>query len=107
MKRKVIPFERTFRALDAMMFVDVMDWFAGYPLKWEVSVTPRLVKLRMKCKCHKAFDVIPCPDCACKETKQCTGCLGSFQKRYVKQGKLTVMRWQRTDEAAADTTGSS
>lgn len=86
MKRKVIPFERTFRALDAMMFVDVMDWFAGYPLKWEVSVTPRLVKLRMKCKCHKAFDVIPCPDCACKETKQCTGCLGSFQKRYVKQG---------------------
>ena len=42
MKRKVIPFERTYRALDAMMFVDVMDWFAGYPLKWEVSVTPRL-----------------------------------------------------------------
>ena len=36
------------------------------------------------------------------------GKVRSWQKRYVKQGKLTVMRWQRTDEAAAaDTTGSS
>jgi len=86
MKKRVIPFEKTFRALDAMLYSEVMDWFMGYPLKWDVSVTPKLVKLRMRCKCQKSFDVIPCPDCARKEVKECTGCGVSYQKRYVKKG---------------------
>ena len=86
MKKKVIPFENTFRGLDAMNYSDVQDWFMGYPLKWDVEVTPKLVKLRMKCKCMKSFDVIPCEECACKEMKECVMCHERYHKRYVKKG---------------------
>ena len=86
MKHKVIPFENTFRGLDAMNYNDVQDWFMGYPLKWDVEVTPKLVKLRMKCKCMKSFDVIPCEECACKELKECVMCHERYHKRYIKKG---------------------
>jgi len=86
LKGKVIPFEETFRGQDAMLCSDVRDWFLSYPLKWDVEVTPGVVRLRMKCKCQKSFESVPCPDCALKETRSCTGCLGSFAKRYVKKG---------------------
>lgn len=86
MKNKVIPFENTFRGLDAMVFTDVQDWFLSYPLKWDVKVTHKLVKLRMRCKCQKSFDVIPCQECAQKEMRECKECHESYQKRYVKKG---------------------
>lgn len=86
LKKRVIHFEQSFRALDAMTCGDIRDWFLGYPLKWDVEVTPQLVKLRMKCKCQKSFDVIPCQECAAKEKKECTECHRSFARRYVKKG---------------------
>ena len=85
-KSKVIQFEKTFRGLDAMISTDVQDWFMGYPLKWDVEVSPKVVKLRMLCKCLKSFDVIPCQDCAFKETKACLECHERYQKRYIKKG---------------------
>lgn len=86
MKQKVIAFEHTFRGHDCMTCSEVRDWFLAYPLKWDVDVTAKLVKIRMLCKCHKAFDVIPCADCAAKEKRECTECRATFYKRYVKGG---------------------
>lgn len=86
LKKKVIHFEQTFRGLDSMVCSDIRDWFLGYPLKWDVEVTPKLVKLRMKCKCQNVFESIPCADCALKETRECTGCHTRYAKRYVKKG---------------------
>ena len=86
LKDKTVCFENTFRGLDCMPCSEVQDWFLGYPLKWDVEVTPKLVKIRMKCKCGHSFDTIPCQDCKKKQEKECTGCHGSFFRRYVKKG---------------------
>ena len=86
LKKKVVHFEKTFRSLDAMSCNDIRDWFLGYPLKWDVEVTPALVKIRMKCKCGQSFDTIPCQDCKKKQEKECSGCQKTFYKRYVKKG---------------------
>ena len=86
LKKKIIHFEKAFRALDAMDCGDIRDWFLGYPLKWDVEVTPRLVKLRMKCRCQNSFESTPCQDCAAKKNRQCTECHISFATRYVKKG---------------------
>jgi len=86
MKDKVVAFENTFRGTDAMTCNEVRDWLLGYPLKWHIEVTPRLVQIRMLCKCNKPFDITPCKECALKEMKQCSGCRQSFYKKYVKKG---------------------
>ena len=86
LKKKVVEFEDTFRGLDAMTCSDIRDWFLGYPLKWDVQVTPKKVRIRMLCRCSKPFDVVPCEACACRGMKTCTGCHTSYQKRYVKKG---------------------
>jgi hypothetical protein len=100
LKKKVVQFERTFRSLDATSCTDIRDWFLGYPLKWVVEVTPKLVKLRMKCKCQKALDVIPCQECAAKENRECTECQRSFAKRYVKKGLCGNCRRTKTMHCA-------
>ena len=86
LKDKTVCFENTFRGLDCMSCSDIRDWFLGYPLKWDVEVTPKLIKLRMKCKCGQSFDTIPCQDCKKKQEKECSGCHRIFYKRYVKKG---------------------
>lgn len=86
MNKKVIAFEKTFRSMDAMTCNEVQDWFLGYPLKWDVQVTPNLVKIRMLCKCQKSFDVTPCQECALKDMRECKKCHQNYQKRYVKKG---------------------
>lgn len=96
MKNKVISFENTFRGLDAMVYTDVQDWFLSYPLKWDVNVTSKLVKLRMRCKCQQSFDVIPCQACAQKEMRECKECHESFPKRYVKKGLCGNCRRTKT-----------
>lgn len=84
--RTVMPFEESFRLLDPMSCEDVRDWFLGLPLKWEVTVTPSVVTLRMLCKCGKACARVPCPPCAQKTRRECSQCKRVFSKRYVKGG---------------------
>ena len=87
-ERKKIPpvtFGKDFRKLDALTLEEARDWFLGVGLNYTVDVKPGEISLNMICKCGKAFQKTPCPNCAKSDMRACDECGAEYRKRMLKK----------------------